>query len=634
MKIAHLLVCICCTVAAIFAQNSSIDFVHYKLGMKYKSENKPEQAIEEFRKVLANFPDHYNAYLHLAEIRMQQKNYQLAIYNLQKALTYNPGWGKAHKLLAQVYVENEQYASALKELQKYQMVADPAEAQQIQTQIDKVMRHLSVEKKQQEQKKEEIQRSIEQQSKTPAVEEKPVAKKRPARPDVESVFMKGVEQYKQRQFDESLATMRRVLSLQKAHPGAYYYAGLIRRRNGQDEMARINFLNSLSYPELGYNAHFYLGKIYGEKKQYAEAIKHLRQYIAQTDYEQGKKDGQWLIDKYTAAMDRDPTLLQDDATPQKEERLEKIIPRKVGENFFMQNDSLLALSIVDTLSDAGNAMLEAIQHYRNGMFEKAIEGFKQAMAQYPTANVIATCLYNIGLCYTNLRLPKDAEANFASVLRRYSTHSLAPRSSFLAALSWFYRADYATSEKLFRDFIRSHRSHQWTAMAYQFLGDSYRQLDQPRKALEAYSQAVERLIDPDQKTNALFKQSELYFQLDNPKRAAAIWKKIIEQEDSNKNGVRLADSYYRLADYTFKQGQSATAMQLYKKATRAFVSHPENAWGLFQIGTLYQKQGQFKKAIDSYKLLMQKYPEDYWARQAKWKMQDAIWEDEYKEVLN
>ena len=30
---------------------------------------------------------------------------------------------------------------------------------------------------------------------------------------------------------------------------------------------------------------------------------------------------------------------------------------------------------------------------------------------------------------------------------------------------------------------------------------------------------------------------------------------------------------------------------------------------------------------------MKRYPEDYWAKQARWKMEDAVWEYEYRSVL-
>ncbi|MBN1306273.1 MAG: tetratricopeptide repeat protein, partial [Chitinispirillaceae bacterium] len=61
------------------------DYIHYRLGVKYKNEKKYERAIDEFRKVLAAYPDNYNAYFQMAEIRAEQQRPRLVIYNLKKA---------------------------------------------------------------------------------------------------------------------------------------------------------------------------------------------------------------------------------------------------------------------------------------------------------------------------------------------------------------------------------------------------------------------------------------------------------------------------------------------------------------------------------------------------------------------
>ncbi len=79
-------VCLCLMrVTATHAEGIG-DYIHYRLGVKYKNEKKYDRAIDEFRKVLAAYPDNYNAYFHMAEIRNEQNQPRLVIYNLKKAL--------------------------------------------------------------------------------------------------------------------------------------------------------------------------------------------------------------------------------------------------------------------------------------------------------------------------------------------------------------------------------------------------------------------------------------------------------------------------------------------------------------------------------------------------------------------
>lgn len=119
------------------------DYIHYRLGVKYKNDKKYDEAIEEFRKVLAAYPENHNAYMHMAEIRAVQEKPRLVIYNLRKALTFNPGWGKAHKLLAGSYEKDGQIQKAIVELQQYQQFCDPAERDSLQYQIERLINKVS-----------------------------------------------------------------------------------------------------------------------------------------------------------------------------------------------------------------------------------------------------------------------------------------------------------------------------------------------------------------------------------------------------------------------------------------------------------------------------------------------------------
>jgi len=118
------------------------DYIHYRLGVKYKNENNFDQAVEEFRKVLTAYPDNYNAYMQLAQIRDAQNQPRLVIYNLKKALAYNPGWGKAHRMLAESYEQDKQFQNAIMELQIYQQSCDPAEQESVQKQIDRLIKKV------------------------------------------------------------------------------------------------------------------------------------------------------------------------------------------------------------------------------------------------------------------------------------------------------------------------------------------------------------------------------------------------------------------------------------------------------------------------------------------------------------
>jgi len=622
------------------------DYIHFRLGVKYKNENRIDQAIDEFRRVLAAYPDNYNAYMHLAEIRLKQKQGRLAIYNLKKALSYNPGWGKAHKLLARSYEMDRQFEKAIMELQLYQQSCDPAERDSVQNEIRLLV-----------QKSQGIEPSVNKQTETADAKEtnvtaaasatiprtstpkKPsgaIIKPVPSRtPQIETFFQQAVREYDNREFDKSIATVKKVLGLQPGHPGAYYYAGLIRRRQGKNSMAKINFQKALAYPDLGYNAFFYLGKIYGEEKQYPAAIENLEKYIQRTSLESGEREARRLIAQYRAAhaaSQKKPEPKKPVVLPLDLEMERGVVTKKYAP-FEVRIDSLLTMVVLDTLTDAGQGLLGGVRAFQKNNYDDAVREFKKVLLDHPSGAVAAHSIYNTGVCYFKMRLFKDAENQFQQILNRYSTHALAPKSLFLKALSYLERKDGRRAETLFREYIRNNRNGEWLGKAYEKLGDAYHDLEMPKKAVDAYGQAVTHARTVNDKVHAWFKQGESYLEVQNTRRALAAFESVIKHGEKNNVYVRVPDAYFRIADYHYKQRDYKTALSYYKKVVRRYVSYQEVPWGLFQIGNIYKNTRNFRQAIDTYDTLMKKFPDDYWAKQARWKKEDAVWENEYQAVL-
>jgi len=642
------------------AAEETSDYVHYRLGVKYKNERKIDQAIEEFRKVLASYPDNYNTYMHLAEIREFQGRHRLAIYNLKKALAYNPGWGKAQKKLADIYEKDGQYQNAVKELQDYFQICDPAEKDSIQVQIDRLISIIRYGgRKRQAIKKEstgseivaaeeEVEVAIAQPT-TPSKGKRPSGKKRPAYVTKNIVadkefslgvraYSDGVSTQNQQLFDKAIKHFRKAIKLQPSHTGAYYYAGLIRRRNGQNKMAKFNFQKAIAYPELGYNAHFYLGKISGEEKNYKGALKHLNIYLSKTDYEPGKREAQSLIDRYTSAynaLHKDTITVDAKALGRDEmhREISKIPQETVYKPMEVRIDSLLFMSIVDTLTDPGQAMLKGVRSFMENRFDDAIEDFKKVLLKYPRGDVAARCIYDIGVCYMKLKNFSAAEGKFQQVIDHHRMHSLAAQSLFLKALSYLERHESGRAEKLFRKFIQKYRSHVWAGKTYEKLGDAYTDLMQHKKAVDAYSHAAEISNAPLDAVFALFKLGVAYAKIGNVTRAIEAFQKAIIRGEKKSIFVRIPDSYYKIADSYYQQKKHTKALDFYQKVTRKYPAYQDTPWGLFQIGSIYKNLKKYNKAIKTFKKLIQAYPDDYWARQAKWKLEDTVWEHEYRAVL-
>lgn len=636
------------------------DYIHYSLGVKYENEGRYNEALDEYRKVLVAYPDHYNAYMHIAQIQRTQKQPRLAIFNLKQALNYNPGWGKAHKMLSMVYEEDGQYQKAIMELQLFEQTCDPSEREAIQRQIDVLIRKVEGTYKpgdtasapkaevdsegEPEKSKTVVKKSIASPDKPRTTRTAPaVAPQETKNPDAEAAFTLGKNLFNEGKFEEALEAFKRTISYERGHKGAYYYGGLIRRRNGEYDKAEINFKKAEGYRD---KVQFYLGEIYGEQKRYGDAIEELTLFIRATDDAKARENAQQLLNHYARLMGKtlvaaDRKAIQDSlheimsvevdtADPQEPVR---IIPDQVVPSYELRIDSMLSMEIVDTLTDAGQGMLMGAREFLAGRFDNAITSFKKILVASPTGDVAVCCLYNIGVSYMKLRLFPKAENQFQQILDRYPSHRLAPKALFFKALSYSERGEQKIAEQLFREFLQKHRNHAWAGRAYEKLGDIYTDLEQKKKAVDAYAQAVAQSANTADKVYALYKSGVSYCAIDNPARGMESFEKVIAAGEGGGMYVRVPDSYFKIADYYYQQKNYKTALDYYTRVTRKYPSYQETPWGLFQMGNIYRNLKEYEKAINTFKQLVSAYPDDYWTRQAQWKIEDTIWEYKYRSAV-
>jgi tetratricopeptide (TPR) repeat protein len=605
------------------------DYLHFRLGMKYKAEKSYDKAIDEFRKVLAEYPDNYNVHMHIAEIRSAQDLPRLAIANLKQALTYNPGWSKALKMLADSYVNDGQFQKAIVEYQLYQQTCDPAERDSIQRVIGGLVEKIGVAgmlggTENPAGADAGIAPKTVQVAETPAVV--------PQNPKAAEAFKRVLELYDRQAYDTLAIAVRGVLDNEPGFPGAYYYAGIARYHLGEYEKAKINFTKAQGYREHAYIGAFCLGKMYGNEKRYNNAVAELSRYIKNSNSESGKKEARVLLAAYrrlaTSPVSKKTAHPPEDSAQEAPEENEK-----EAASFEVRIDSLLSMVSVDTLSDAGQKLLLGIREFQAGNFDNAIREFKKTLAAYPTGSVAVQCIYNSGICYCKLRLFKEAENQFSQILERYGRHELAGQALFLKALTYLERKDVSMAEESFRQFLRDYRTHAWRGKAWEKLGDIYGELEQPKKAIDAYAQAFSTANSCPDQVSVLFKSGGMYVAIGNMKRAYNAYDSAIARGERCNMLGRVPDSYYRIADEKYKAKEYAGALDYYTKVIRKYPAFQETPWGLFQIGTIYKNKKKYREAIDTYKDLIKRFPEDYWAKQAQWKLDDTVWENEYQATL-
>jgi tetratricopeptide (TPR) repeat protein len=102
-------------------------------------------------------------------------------------------------------------------------------------------------------------------------------------------FLAALELYKAGKLDAMAGPLRRCLSRHPGHPGAYYLGGVMRYEKGDLAKALFNFKRALGYPDRGFNAHYYMGRICQRQERLPAAAAEFREYLKAAPSPAGRK---------------------------------------------------------------------------------------------------------------------------------------------------------------------------------------------------------------------------------------------------------------------------------------------------------------------------------------------------------
>ncbi len=601
--------------ATLIAQDAS-DFAYYRLGIKYKKEKNYGKAIEAFRKVLAVYPDNFNSYYQIAEIRIEENKLGLAAYELKKALEYKPNWPDAQYLLAKCYEDNQNLEKALIEWRKFTQISkDEKRNAEAEERIRKLMAAIKKETPEPEQAKAE------------APAKKATAKEK----DSDSIYndpdyKAGVISYNSKRYDQALDSFRKALKRNNRHPGASYYAGVIRFTQKKYDMAEYNLKRAFAFPSLGFNAHYYLGLIYEEQKKIDPGIGEFTIYKKMTKSAEGKKEAQRHIDLLLSMKGASPDTA---SAPAEEPKMLPLPPKP----YVYPIDDLLAFLIEDTTVGEGRIMMDAVNLYRNKNFDAALKKFKSVLLVNPKSPLADDATYNVGVCYMRLRLFENAENQFDQLSTAYALSPLLDKADYLKGIAELEKDKFGDAEKLFRKWIRTYPNSDLLPHAYTRLGDALVKQDLVKDGIEAYRAGLPFFKTEKEKLPVLFAIGENYQNIDNPAKAAEYFEQITRLAKTAGLSPYVHDAYLKLGDYYYGEKKWDKAQQNYEIMIGSFPSSQDLPWAKFQMGNIYRHKDLYDSAIQAYTELIRNYPDEYWAKQARWKLDDTVWQNEYRDVI-
>ncbi|MFQ5962946.1 MAG: tol-pal system YbgF family protein [Candidatus Scalinduaceae bacterium] len=100
----------------------------------------------------------------------------------------------------------------------------------------------------------------------------------------------------------------------------------------------------------------------------------------------------------------------------------------------------------------------------------------------------------------------------------------------------------------------------------------------------------------------------------------------IKKDEEIINPLEIAESLYKLGEYK-------TSLDIYELANKNDLDDERKLWISYQIANCCRKLKLFDKALKVYKKIQDEHEGTYWAKQAKWYINDIEWQTEVQDEL-
>ncbi len=91
---------------------------------------------------------------------------------------------------------------------------------------------------------------------------------------------------------------------------------------------------------------------------------------------------------------------------------------------------------------------------------------------------------------------------------------------------------------------------------------------------------------------------------------------------------------FEIAENLYKLGEYKSAIDIYKLVLKNNIEKDNKMWTTYQIANCYRKLGLYTDAIKVYREMQQVYEGTYWAKQGQWYIQDIEWRSKVEEKLD
>jgi tetratricopeptide (TPR) repeat protein len=240
----------------------------------------------------------------------------------------------------------------------------------------------------------------------------------------------------------------------------------------------------------------------------------------------------------------------------------------------------------------------------------------------------------------------DSAIGLYEELEKGDPGSLRPLVSFQRALALGDKGDLEGSEQALLQFINAHKDDIYSTDARLKLAQLYADARRFQDAQNAF-RILLRDFEQNKTPELIESAPEIYFQLgmlhkelgqfsealDAFRRTAATYNHPLQGEGVAEFVVR---GQFLAADMMAELGQNSEAIAAYEQAIARYPDHERAPWARYQVGLIYRRTGQDKRALETFNTLLElakKKPGELWESLAQQNQRDLATKLKYQDYL-
>jgi len=203
--------------------------------------------------------------------------------------------------------------------------------------------------------------------------------------------------------------------------------------------------------------------------------------------------------------------------------------------------------------------------YKKEDYRKAIDAFKEMLAKHPATMLAPNAVFGIGNCYFKLEKYPNAIRYYTQLIEKWPNTQmpveepgeekivdLRAEAQYRIADSYYNQKQYTQAIKHYEKLVQIYPKSDWTDDARYGIGLAYQQLKQDEKAMAAFNELIKKHPGSDLAPDVQLVLGNFYYEVKkNYSRAIAEYKKVV-------------DRYEKSAPQTAWQAQYAIGLSYHK----------------------------------------------------------------------